>query len=46
MKLVVQRVAEARVDIDGKCVGRIGRGLCVLAGIRTDDTTDDVDWLA
>lgn len=46
MKLVVQRVSEASVDIDGKCTGSIARGLCVLVGIRTDDTTDDVDWLA
>ncbi len=46
MKLVVQRVSEARVDIDGQCHGRIGRGLCVLVGVRTDDTPADVDWIA
>ena len=46
MKLVVQRVSEARVDIDRQCRGRIGRGLCVLVGVRTDDTPADVDWIA
>jgi D-aminoacyl-tRNA deacylase len=37
---LVQRVAEARVRIDGAVVGEIGRGLCVLVGVtHTDDDT-------
>ena len=38
MRAVVQRVAEARVVVDGKVVGEIGPGLCVLLGVaRADD---------
>ena len=35
---LLQRVAEARVDIDGKTVGEIGRGLLVLVGVEREDT--------
>jgi len=38
VRAVVQRVAEARVVVDGKVVGEIGPGLCVLLGVaRADD---------
>ena len=38
MRAVVQRVAEARVVVDGEVVGEIGPGLCVLLGVaRADD---------
>lgn len=46
MRLVIQRVAEAAVDIDGKTVGRIGRGLMVLVGVAVGDTEADAEWLA
>lgn len=46
MRAVVQRVSEARVEIDGKVVGEIGRGLVVLAGCGEGDSDDDVRWLA
>jgi D-tyrosyl-tRNA(Tyr) deacylase len=41
---VVQRVAAARVVVDGVVVGEIDRGLCVLAAIVTADTDDDLRW--
>jgi D-aminoacyl-tRNA deacylase len=41
----VQRVAEARVVVDGAVVGDIGRGLCVLLGVGQSDTEGDADAL-
>ncbi|GMU70757.1 MAG: D-aminoacyl-tRNA deacylase [Burkholderiales bacterium] len=46
MRVVVQRVLEASVTVDGRITGAIGRGLLVLAGAAPDDTTEDRDWLA
>jgi len=46
MKLVIQRVSEASVQIEGKVKGAIGLGLLVLAGIATDDEEEDLVWLA
>ena len=40
MKLVVQRVSEAEVRVDGKSVGRIGAGLVVLVGAEKGDDHD------
>lgn len=40
MRAVVQRVGEARVDVDGACVGRIGPGLCALVGVTHGDTPE------
>ncbi len=41
----MQRVAEARVVVDGTVVGDIGRGLCVLLGVGQSDTEGDADAL-
>lgn len=46
MRAVVQRVSEARVDVDGKTVGAIGRGLLVLLGVARTDAPADADFLA
>lgn len=46
MRVVVQRVSEAAVVIDGQQVGRIGTGLVVLVGVETGDTAADSAWLA
>ena len=46
MRLVIQRVREAAVDIAGKRVAEIGPGLIVLAGVENGDTEDDARWLA
>lgn len=46
MRVVVQRVSEAAVAIDGREVGRIGRGLVVLVGVEVGDTSADSAWLA
>lgn len=46
MRLVIQRVSEAAVRVDGEVVGEIGRGFMVLVGVEHGDTEADVDWLA
>lgn len=38
MKLVIQRVKEARVAVNGEVVGAIGQGLLILVGVHADDT--------
>ena len=46
MRIVVQRVREARVEIAGETVGRIGQGLLLLVGIAEGDTMAEVELLA
>jgi len=46
MRVVLQRVSEAAVQIDGAIHGKIGLGLLVLVGIENADTQEDIDWLA
>ena len=46
MRIVIQRVTEASVAIDGAVHGAIGGGYMVLVGVREGDTADDVRWLA
>ncbi|MCH2022325.1 MAG: D-aminoacyl-tRNA deacylase [Saprospiraceae bacterium] len=46
MKIVLQRVKEASVTIDGKVKSQIGFGLLLLLGIETNDTIQDVQWLS
>jgi D-tyrosyl-tRNA(Tyr) deacylase len=45
MRVVIQRVSHARVDIDGISSGEIGKGLLILQGIEDADTTEDADYL-
>ena len=44
MRLVIQRVLESSVRVDGKVVGQIGRGFMVLCGVEEGDTLDDVRY--
>ena len=46
MRAVVQRVTEARVRIDDRVAGEIGRGLVVLLGIARDDAPEDAAYVA
>jgi len=46
MRVLIQRVSQAGVTIDGKLYGSIGAGLLVLVGIEDLDTNQDVEWLA
>ena len=45
MKIVVQRVSEASVTIEGKIHAAIGKGMMILVGIQADDTDEDIEWL-
>jgi len=46
MRVVIQRVSEASVAVDGAITGQIGRGLLVLAGFEESDGESDLDWMA
>lgn len=46
MIALLQRVTEARVTVDGKVIGEIGRGLLVLVGVHRDDEPRDIGRLA
>jgi len=43
MRVVIQRVKQASVTVEGSCVGKIGKGLLLLVGIGRDDTQAVVD---
>ncbi|MGB0405321.1 MAG: D-aminoacyl-tRNA deacylase [Fusobacterium sp.] len=46
MRAVVQRVSEAEVKIEGKSVGKIGKGFLILLGVTHEDTSKEVEWLS
>ena len=46
MKVVVQRVSQAEVRVEGKAIGRIGRGMLIFIGVGKDDTEEDAVYLA
>ena len=46
MRVVVQRVSLAQVEVDGKVVAGIGKGILLLAAFREGDTEQELDWMA
>jgi len=46
MRVVVQRVTEANVKVNGAVIGAIQEGLMVLLGIQNEDTEEDIQWIA
>lgn len=46
MRVVVQRVAAARVEVGGKVVGSIGSGLLILAAFEEVDASSDLAWMS
>jgi len=45
MRVVIQRVKEASVSIEGEIVSSIGKGFLVLLGIEGEDKQEDINWL-
>lgn len=46
MRVVIQRVSQANVKVNGAICGSIGWGLMVLMGVEDSDTEEDVLWLS
>ncbi|HST58844.1 MAG TPA: D-aminoacyl-tRNA deacylase [Longimicrobium sp.] len=46
MRVVLQRVSRAKVTVEGRVTGEIGRGLLLLAGFTDGDTDDALAWMA
>ena len=45
MKIVIQRVKNAKVEVEGKVTGKIEQGFLVLLGVTHDDTKEKADYL-
>ncbi len=46
MRVVLQRVREANVTVEGRVIGEIGLGQLLLVGFKETDTTEQVEWMA
>lgn len=46
MKVVIQRVSDAKVSVDKKVLGQINQGLCLLVAFADEDTTDTLNYMA
>jgi D-aminoacyl-tRNA deacylase len=46
MRAIVQRVISAKVAVNGRAIGEIGRGFVVLIGVGRDDSEKDADFIA
>ena len=46
MRVIIQRVSEASVTVEGKIVSEIRKGLLVLVGIEDSDNYEDIEWLS
>ena len=46
MRVVIQRVTFAKVEVDKKVVGEIEKGMMILAGFENEDNDEDLTWMA
>lgn len=46
MRVVIQRVSEAKVTVKGEIISAIGKGLLILVGVEEGDSEKDMEWLA
>lgn len=45
MRVLIQRVSHASVEIEGKINGEIGQGVLILLGVEHEDSREDINWL-
>ncbi|MBR2026186.1 MAG: D-tyrosyl-tRNA(Tyr) deacylase [Alistipes sp.] len=45
MRIIIQRVQRCSVEVEGRIIGEIGKGMAILLGIEDADTQEDIDWL-
>jgi len=45
MRIIIQRVSKASVEVEGKLISAIGKGLLILLGVEEADTEEDINWL-
>ncbi len=45
MRVVIQRVKQASVEVNEQIIGKIEKGLLILVGIENADGQEDIDWL-
>lgn len=45
MRIVIQRVSNAQVQVDGQVTGKAGKGLLILVGFAPDDNIEDIEYL-
>lgn len=46
MRVVIQRVTFAKVEVEKKVVGEIEKGMMILVGFENEDTNEDLTWMA
>jgi len=46
MRVVIQRVSQASVEVENQIIGEIEKGLMILVGIENTDGQEDIDWLS
>ncbi len=45
MRVVIQRVSRASVEVESQIIGEISKGLMILVGMENTDSQEDIDWL-